>query len=147
MVTSIENLENAQYEEESQREKARWIEEKDKKGRTPLHIAAKYGNLIGLHYFLLLTNGNIDIRDNQFKHIIHYATESENNEIVIYLLENYYSKSINAQDHDGNTALHISLRNRDYSLTKLLMAYKPDVHIINHLGKSPQQEAEDNRLL
>ncbi len=77
------------------------IEVQDKLGRTPLHLAAKAGDLSKINLLCDDYNANIEAQDNFGYTPIFFATQSGKLNVVSLVL--YYGANINAQDMYGST--------------------------------------------
>lgn len=89
------------------------IDEKKEDGFSALHLAClnSYQELVNLmlNYSQYL---NINIQNNSLQTPLHLTIERQNYEIAKSLIENRFSKcDLNAKDKDGDTPLHILLRN------------------------------------
>ena len=79
---------------------------------------------------------------------LHLATIDGYAEIVHYFLDK--GADINKQNNNGDTALHIALRNNNIEIVRIIMAYKPALGIPNNEGVipfemfSPQMKIEFN---
>ncbi|APR98546.1 ankyrin repeat domain-containing protein [Wolbachia endosymbiont of Folsomia candida] len=77
----------------------------DKKGKTPLHCAAKYNNLDILNILLEEKSIDINVKDENGKTPLHYAVFHGHNEVISRLLTEE-AIDINAQDNEGKAPLH-----------------------------------------
>ena len=66
---------------------------------------------------------------------LHLATIDGCAEIVHYFLDK--GADINKQNNNGDTALHIALRNNNIEIVRIIMAYKPALGIPNNEGVIP----------
>jgi hypothetical protein len=74
--------------------------------RSPLHIAAKFGHIQIIEFFLNKGAG-IDARDKMLKTPLHYACETGNINAVILLMDNGADPF--EKDNCGRTAMHYSM--------------------------------------
>ncbi|MBY0378672.1 MAG: ankyrin repeat domain-containing protein, partial [Gammaproteobacteria bacterium] len=76
----------------------------DKKGRTPLHYAAKRGNLEAI-IALRAAGADFNAVDHSGKTVLHYAAKKNQAAAIIVLAEQLTSENINQKDNKGLTAL------------------------------------------
>ncbi len=119
-----------------------------------LHLAAKAkdGELVKV---LLDKEAQFEVQDKETgDHLLHLAAENDNDELVAFLLKEINSwwlssnkaQTINAQNHEGNTALHLSVQSGSISVVNQLLAIESiEVDLPNRAGKTPLALAIDNR--
>ena len=66
---------------------------------------------------------------------MHSAVIDNHTELVAYILEK--NADINKQNNDGDTALHLALKNGNMEIIKLIMNKKPALNIPNKEGIIP----------
>jgi len=82
-------------------------------------------------------------RNHEGKTALYIAVESKNSEFVTFLMENYPKLNMSAKDtFEGNTPMHITVKNGDLELTKLLFNFNPELCMVpNFKGQTPFNEA------
>lgn len=112
---------------------------RDYNGCSGLHWAIESGNINTLEYVLERTH---DIEDLAYGYesplivaLYCYEDGKCNLDVIEILLEK--KANPNYQDDHGNTSLHIAAGLNDSSLIDLLLEYKADKYIRNHLGQAP----------
>lgn len=108
------------------------VDAKDALGRTPLHMAAFYGNLKASE--VLIGNGaNINAKDRIGMTPLHAATISGGRQEVQLLLDK--KADIGAKTDAGQTALHLAAATGQPKLSRLLI----------ERGANPQERDKDNK--
>jgi ankyrin repeat protein len=86
----------------------------DNKGSYPIHVAASAGCLGGVDTLLRRCPDCATLRDGQGRSFLHVAAESEEDggvvEYAFRMRMAELSSILNAQDNDGDTALHKAVR-------------------------------------
>jgi ankyrin repeat protein len=83
----------------------------DSKGSYPIHVAASAGSLGGVRRLLQECPDCATLRDGQGRTFLHVAAEDYKYRVVKYACRIADVSSIlNAQDNDGDTALHKAVR-------------------------------------
>lgn len=105
----------------------------DSMGLSPLHLAAKYDSLETAQ--VLLNHGaDINLTDYMGKNALHFATENVYGyDIARFLLDN---NIVICQDKEGNTPLHISVKNGNI-IVEMLLADSTWINIPNHDTLTP----------
>lgn len=141
------------------------VNEIDREGNNALHYPIKYDDINMVEYLLdngflpesigaedyelaIHSNENVAellLEENlQLVNVItepngwpltHELQNSDNDELVIYLLEK--GADINSQDADGNTLLHKYVRSFHYEMVNALMQMEADKSIKNNNGETP----------
>lgn len=109
------------------------VNEKDKYGRTGLHVAANrgYEDIVRL----LVKNGaDVNVRDNYKSTALHEATNNNSYEIVSFLIEN--RADINARSFDGRTPLHDAAILNNRNIANLLIEKGADIDAKDNYGKT-----------
>uniref|UniRef100_A0A8D8K462 Ankyrin-3 n=1 Tax=Culex pipiens TaxID=7175 RepID=A0A8D8K462_CULPI len=109
----------------------------DAKGLTPLHHAAKCGNLEVLQ-LLLREGADVNAEDSNGNTSLHYADEGGGH-VVSFLIE--YSSDINHKNMDGDTPLHFSSQKIEPEISKILLAKRACPDLTNSDGNTPLQLA------
>lgn len=113
---------------------------RDENGFTPLHRAASitsYYNLKIIRLMLEHCPESAEVRDSSGKTILHHLrwipSYDEGMELlnvpVIYAIKDY-------QDHQGNTPLHMAVRNQNLKLVQYLLRFPAKMNIKNKDGIS-----------
>ncbi|MCS5711890.1 ankyrin repeat domain-containing protein [Candidatus Berkiella aquae] len=123
----------------------------DASGATPLHYAAKFGNSSMMKY-LISHEGNLDVVDRNGFNLLHYAASGKNIKAMREILS-AGKIDINAQDNQGNTAMHYAVkmgmttetaqRLNQVEMIKLLRQYKASLSIVNHNHEKPIDSASN----
>lgn len=104
-------------------------------GNTPLHIAAKKGQ-VGIAEFLISKNVSIDAKNLSGSTPLHEAVRNGNVDVALLLLN--ANANPNARDANGNTAMHLVMpeASRSVLFTELLK-HGADVSIQDDYGETP----------
>ena len=117
------------------------INAKDALDRTPLHMAAFYGQTKIID--LLVANGaEIDARDHTGMTPLHAAAISGGRQSVQLLLDR--QADIQAKNGEGQTALHLAAATGQPKLTKFLIDRGADLQKKDSDGKTPLSYAKKN---
>jgi ankyrin repeat protein len=108
----------------------------DSNGLFPVHIAAKmgYGQLI---YELSRYFPDCDeMLDSKGRNFLHIAVEHKKWKVVWHFCGTQeLERMLNVMDYEGNTALHLAVKNADQMIVSLLMANKAVLpNIVNNQG-------------
>jgi len=104
--------------------------------QTPLHLAAKKGFLVIVR-LLLLQGADLNIRDVRGCSALHLTVDCPQNEVIRRQLVEILCMAgaeLNYQTKTGETALSLSLRNKNLEIFKLLLGKSADVLIANFEG-------------
>jgi ankyrin repeat protein len=120
------------------------INQKDMHGNTPLHIAIQFNKPQIINY-LIDHGANINEVDNQIQTplhcLIYSAIKNHTNAIeeLLKIADLFLQKGANldAQDINGNTALHIAVTSQQPDIVNYLLTKNADVTIRNKLGQTP----------
>ena len=108
-----------------------------------LHLAC-YAKKYEFALFLLLSNADPNIRDNQNKTAAHYAVISGDTSIINILI--LYEIDLNIQDSDGDTSLHYAVSNNDYKMIKTLIQYNINPLINNNNNMTALNYAVNKKI-
>lgn len=99
---------------------------KNKLGATPYHLAAAAGRLDILTFYIVNTSFlDTEQLDNHGNTPFHYALKNNQVEAMWLLIKN--KANINAQDLDGNTALHLAAEFKHQTALQFLFDNKPRI--------------------
>ncbi|XP_032127981.1 ankyrin repeat domain-containing protein 18A-like, partial [Sapajus apella] len=116
------------------RRRSRDVDARDRKGRTPLHLACAYGR-VEVVTLLVSRKCQIDINDRLSRTPLMKAVHGQEEACSIILLE--HGANPNIQDVYGNTALHYAASNSVTSLAEKLLSYQANIEAINKEGNTP----------
>jgi len=124
-----------------------YLDDRDEKGRKPLHLALQRGNLELIHYLLGQPNlclplTTIDSQsDWHGRTLLHYATESRRAEAVDILLGKGFD--IHASDSEGRTVLHHAAAKGNLGAVKKLLkaGAASDLSALDKDARTPLQVA------
>ncbi|EAY14725.1 ankyrin repeat protein, putative [Trichomonas vaginalis G3] len=109
------------------------INEKDKNGKTALHIAAWRDNKETAE--VLISHGaNINGKDKDGKTALHIAARNNYTETAEVLI--LHGANINEKDKDGKTALHIAARNNYTETAEVLISHGANINEKDIDGKT-----------
>ena len=112
------------------------VNDKNKKGMTPLHIAcmtSRGDNKLEIIKILLKHNADVNKEDNNETIPLQWASIKNNPETIKILIEN--GANINHQDIVGDTALHGAYALKASKNVQLLLANGADTAIRNNAGQ------------
>ncbi len=104
-----------------------------KKGRTPMHYAAREG-FIHIATELINYGGDVNIQDHNGHTPLMYATEKRNLKATSFFIEN--GANLNLKDNHGNTALLYAIKNADKDIMTHLIMSGSDMDTQNNKGFS-----------
>ncbi|CAO2210283.1 unnamed protein product [Urochloa humidicola] len=132
----------------------------DSNGMRPIHVAASVGAMDALRALVHGRNENdssdaLLVRDNKGRTFLHVAVENKKTVVVKFVcreptFKDYVAKLLggqprasfrsilNMKDRDGNTALHLAVKNRDESSFSHLVGNRHvELNLVNHDGYTP----------
>ena len=112
------------------------LNKKNNDGNTPLHIAT-FNNNTHLIPFLLAQGARIDITNNASQTVLHIAAQKSCEILKLLLETNGAQQLINAQDQNGNTALHNAAAAGNIKCLQLLLNMQAMVDVKNNDGATP----------
>ncbi|TVU20065.1 hypothetical protein EJB05_36252, partial [Eragrostis curvula] len=121
----------------------------DSHGSFPVHIAASGDCMVFLFVLLMRHPACARLRNAQGKTFLHIAVENKRFIIVqfLYLLwgeQPLFKSMVNLQDNNGDTALHLAVREGDMDLCRLLIGSKDtQINLENREGKTPMDLAAE----
>lgn len=126
------------------------LNQKDKKGDTPLHAAInsmERKETIEIIKLLLKKGANVNEKNNKGRTPLHaavfesYLLPIRGIEIIQLLIQN--GASINAKDENGTTPLHEAIGSQEEKLVELLIDKGADVNAKDNEGATPLSKALD----
>lgn len=119
----------------------------DNRGSFPVHVAASADCMLSLVILLTKYPGCAGLRDANGKTFLHIAVQKKR-AIAVRLVaqwcrEPYANKSVvNVQDKNGDTALHLAVRDGDLTMSRALIANEyVHINMENKKGKTPMDLA------
>ncbi|KAL2923656.1 Transcription factor MBP1 [Bienertia sinuspersici] len=125
---------------------------RDANGLTPLHKAAYLNKTINLIVIKLIFNycpQSVEVCDSFGKSILHHLVNRilDLSEGTDFLHQTYMDGLKNHQDHDGNTALHLSTLHSDFIMTYMLTyTFEGNLTLQNNDGLSPSSLLEQKHM-
>ncbi|CAC5383304.1 unnamed protein product [Mytilus coruscus] len=120
------------------------INKLNSQGKTPLHLACKYGHLSCVE-LLVTKKAEVNRKDNESRTSLHFGCEAGSEDIVKCLIKN--NASIDKKDKEGITPLHIASEKGNYDVVKLLVKNKVKLDESDRCGRTPLHYAcKQNRL-
>jgi ankyrin repeat protein len=111
-------------------------------GATALHLAASEGHLDVCKALLKARDGLINAVDNVGNSPLHRAILANQTQIALFLLKR--GASVQKQNNDGHTALHLAILEGNNDLAEhLIVNYKADLTTKSSLGSTPLHFAAD----
>ncbi|XP_059143882.1 serine/threonine-protein phosphatase 6 regulatory ankyrin repeat subunit B-like [Physella acuta] len=105
-------------------------------GCSPLTYCTMYGSKSGVEK-LLDKGARVDDKNNEGKAALHFAAVSytdKQHDCVSAILR--HGADVNITDSEGNTALILSVMNKNLQCIQKLLEYKPDLDVQNKIGVS-----------
>jgi len=106
----------------------------ESRGRTPLHMAAEYGDM-ELVDLLIRYRADVNAPDRDRNTPLHYAVMRGHKHVAEFLLKNRANS--NAQNKEGRTPLHIAALNNNIEIAQLLLRYRANPGIRDAARKTP----------
>ncbi|XP_048241956.1 transient receptor potential cation channel subfamily A member 1 homolog isoform X2 [Haliotis rufescens] len=115
---------------EWQDDKKKLIYSADRHGMTPLHVAAKYGQVTIATYLLDKDASSLSL-DGDNSTPLHYSAAAGNLDMTNLFLERTenVTELVNQKDKEGNTALHLSAENGHEKVANILLSKGIDVKL------------------
>jgi serine/threonine-protein phosphatase 6 regulatory ankyrin repeat subunit A len=125
------------YIEKSKMKAAQIVNFQDKKGRTPLHLAA-YNGYDEVVEVLLTREATVNKPDKGGRTALHWAAYRGHQPAVIVLLSAILEKglSIDAKDNQGYTPIHTAAVSDSFTCLQTLIKGGADVHTRDNLGRT-----------
>lgn len=112
------------------------INTSNKAGLSALHFAASLGN-VHLVRLLVDLGANTSAITNQQNSVLMNAVMNNKLGVVQWLVSNGAMKSINRQNEEGRTPLHVAASKGNLEIVKLLAGLGADLEIKNNHGNTP----------
>ena len=112
-------------------------------GETPLHLAARSGNVKSIKQLLSYGAQEHACERKRGANSLHLSVMFGRHDTAEYLLCNT-GITVNAGMFDGNTALHIAAQAKDQKMCRILMAANADPFAKNLLQRRKQQSESDD---
>lgn len=95
----------------------------DNIGISPIHVAAFQGHVKLIQLILQSRPDSFELVDNSGRNFLHVAVNEGRKNVVKYVIENGELKYLlsNQQDNNGDTPLHLAVRNHNLVMVKLLL--------------------------
>lgn len=117
-----------------------------------LHLLIEKKGDLKTFKWLIEKGANLHAVDKDGCNILHYAAQFGRADIVEYLIGHHDIKEIiNKQDNNGNTPLHLSVKEGFYDITQMLLRHGSGVNIMNYDFELPihfaSQDKQDENIL
>ncbi|KAF7067225.1 hypothetical protein CFC21_073140 [Triticum aestivum] len=111
----------------------------DKNGSFPIHVAASIGALGAIRYFHVIYPNIVGLSDAKGRTFLHVAVENERLQIVLYACQTPgLAWILNMQDNEGNTALHLAIQSRSFTMFCALFGnLEVNLNLTNNHGETP----------
>ncbi|CAN6332982.1 unnamed protein product [Urochloa humidicola] len=111
----------------------------DNDGIFPVHAAARAGNTKVIREFMKICPSCDELLDNKQRNIVHYAVDQGRMLLVWHIYRNTkYARMMNVKDEDGNTPLHLAVKNGHVTIFSILMMdLRVNLGIMNNEGLTP----------
>jgi ankyrin repeat protein len=115
---------------------------RDIHGASPLHFAARYGNIVAVQ--ALLECGALISRDLSGCTPLHYAAHN-GRKVIVRILANHYQEYVNIRNNAGETPLHLAVKSIRYPDVKILLNAGADVLARDNEGRTSFHYAAKSR--
>ena len=105
-------------------------------GKTPLHLAARYGR-VEVVRVLLEHGASVGAEDNEGKNSLHLAAISGSVDTVRVLLEPEHGANVSAEDNEGKTPLHLAANSGRDEVVRVLFEHGANVSVEDNQGRTP----------
>lgn len=120
------------------------VNETNSVGITLIHAAAQIGDVF-LMKFLIDQGATVNCRTIDDKQTpLHAATLSKNTEATKLILSLIAEELLNAQDTNGNTALHLAVKSGGAKMVECLLEHEPLLELKNYRQQTAMGIAEEN---
>ncbi|XP_072598507.1 uncharacterized protein [Vulpes vulpes] len=110
------------------------LNQRDRKNRTPLHLACAIGS-VDMVKELVMWECELNLRDGENRTALVKAVQCQEEACVDILLKN--GADVNTKDFKGNTALHYASYEGNISIARKLLYNKGDIEAKNKDGLTP----------
>ncbi|EAX92109.1 ankyrin repeat protein, putative [Trichomonas vaginalis G3] len=108
--------------------------EKNRKGKTPLHLAAQRNSKEAAE-LLILNGAKVEAKTYQRETPLHEAAQYNSKETVDLLLS--HGSKINAEDKLGNLPIHFATEFLHYDMVEYLISHGASINEQNEFGETP----------
>ncbi|CAL4893693.1 unnamed protein product [Urochloa decumbens] len=111
----------------------------DNDGIFPVHAAARAGNIKVIREFMKICPSIDELLDSKRRSIVHYAVDQGRMLLVWHIYRTTkFARMMNLKDEDGNTPLHLAVKNGHVTVFSILMMdLRVNLGIMNHEGLTP----------
>ncbi len=128
----------------------------NRRGQTPLHLAAMCNNLKMVTLLLQIANIKVNAQDKHGATALHYAVRYGHSVLVDWMLWREKDIAVNLKEHTaGNTPLHIAAQHGYLEIVRLLLLHKDTepnlrnasgltaLEIVEHARDAPQSDSSE----
>ncbi|KAK9092484.1 hypothetical protein Syun_027395 [Stephania yunnanensis] len=128
----------------------KYASEQDESGQCPIHLAASQGHLYCIKVMIRELQDTIHQKNRDGQNVFHIAAKTGKKEIMKYLLRNLspeFIRHVNDVDNEGNTVLHLAVKNWHHAIVYMLVGEKMTVlDAPNYEGFTPLDICEREML-
>ncbi|KAJ0103035.1 hypothetical protein Patl1_04340 [Pistacia atlantica] len=145
-VTHIAAIDNSKMVRHLANEDDSLVYQGDRDGLTPIHLAAKNGQIVVLKMLIEFYPDVFELLENKKRNILHVAAENGQADIVKYILALPEMEDlINSPDADGNTPLHLAaIKFRNYVIYILSTSPRVTISGTNNGKKTALEIAQSS---
>ncbi|KAK9089312.1 hypothetical protein Scep_028394 [Stephania cephalantha] len=136
--------------EKSLKRNIKYASEQDESGQCPIHLAASQGHLYCIKVMIRELEDTIHQKNRDGQNVFHIAAKTGKKEIMKYLLRNLspeFIRHVNDVDNEGNTVLHLAVKNWHHAIVYMLVGEKMTVlDAPNYEGFTPLDICEREML-
>ncbi|KAK9085220.1 hypothetical protein Sjap_025631 [Stephania japonica] len=128
----------------------KYASEQDESGQCPIHLAASQGHLDCIQVMIRDLEDAIHQKNRDGQNVLHVVAKTGKKEIMKYLLRNLspeFKRHINNVDNEGNTVLHLAVKNWHHAIVYMLVSEKMTaLDAPNYEGFTPMDICEREML-